>query len=73
MRNEDGNREEPRHKRIAGWGKRERVLEPLLELRGLDEARVVGCVTNQWAEFLEKSMISKDGVPKLKSLAGGLA
>jgi hypothetical protein len=73
VRNEDGNREEPRHKRIAGWGRRERVLEPLLELRGLDEARVVGCVTNQWAEFLEKSMISKDGVPKLKSLAGGLA
>ena len=66
MRNEDGTRLEPRHRRITGWEKTEGVLEPLLELRGLGEVRVMGCVTNQWATHLENSISSKKKIPRFK-------
>lgn len=59
-RREDGTRREPI--KYESWPKDERILESLKELRGLHQAVVFGCVTDQWALWLEKCMKSDEAI-----------
>jgi hypothetical protein len=61
-RKDDGTRDVPiGHPSAWGtkqWATRERILEPLKELRGLEKVVVMGCVTDEWAEELKQCMES---------------
>ena len=54
------------------------ILKPLETLRGIPEAVVTGCVTDRWAEHLERNMksgqptptnLGKKKIPKRKTKA----
>jgi hypothetical protein len=42
------------------WVENEKVLTPLHKLKGI-QARIEGCVTDEWARWLEKSMAATQG------------
>jgi hypothetical protein len=44
--------------RLWQWAQHERLLEPLRYLQGVKEAKVTGCVTEEWAVWLEKAILS---------------
>jgi hypothetical protein len=56
-RREDGSRN-TQGKIVESWALSERILEPVLEMRPVPEVAVVGCVTDQWAEWLEQYLKS---------------
>jgi hypothetical protein len=59
-RKEDGTRGDSVKSR--SWPKEEQILEPLKELRHLQQAVVFGCVTDQWALSLEQYMMSGEAI-----------
>ena len=62
-RQEDGSRGKPiTDKYFEPWTVQERILEPLKELRGLQQAVVFGSVTDKWALWLEQCMMSDEVV-----------
>lgn len=67
-RKDDGTRESTRHfrKGVSRWEEGQALLKPLEALSGIPEAVVTGCVTDRWAEHLEKCMKSdRQTVPLL--------
>jgi hypothetical protein len=63
-RRKNGTREEPGHRRIREWRDREVVLKPVLDLRPVREMCVIGCVTDEWAEYLERWLRVEGDVPE---------
>lgn len=60
---EDGSRGKPiTDKYLEPWAVQERILEPIKELRGLKQAVVFGSVTDKWALWLERCMMSNEAV-----------
>ena len=60
---EDGSRAVPiADKYLEPWPVQERILEPVKELRGLKQAIVFGSVTDKWALWLERCMMSNEAV-----------
>lgn len=59
-RKADGSRESKKHFRngVSRWEEGQKILKPLEGLRSIPEAVVTGCVTDKWAEHLEKCMKS---------------
>ena len=49
------------------------VLRPVLELRPVDEVCVVGCVTDPWAEFLERCLRMEGEVPEFSTTTASSA
>jgi hypothetical protein len=60
-RKADGTRESTKHFRggVSRWGEGQTILKALEDLRGIPEAIVTECVTDKWAEHLEKCMKSE--------------
>jgi hypothetical protein len=60
-RKADGTRESTKHfrKGVSRWEDGQTILKPLEALCGIPEAVVTGCVTDGWAEHLEKCMKSE--------------
>ena len=60
-RKADGTRESTKHfrKGVSRWEEGQIILKPLAGLCGIPEAVVTGCVTDRWAEHLEKCMKSE--------------
>jgi hypothetical protein len=68
-RKEDSTRESTKHFRngVSRWEEGQKILKPLEALRGIPEVVVTGCVTDKWAEHLEKCMKSdRRAVPQLR-------
>lgn len=62
-RRADGTRLSTKHFKggVSRWEAGQMILKPLESLRGIPEAVVTGCVTDRWAEHLERDM--KSGRP----------
>ena len=79
-RRADGTRLSTKHFKggVSRWEEGQMILKPLESLRGIPEAAVTGCVTDRWAEHLERGMKSgrptpaklrKNKTPKRKAKA----
>ena len=42
------------------WEVEEKILTPLLKLRNIPEVHIIGNVSKEWAEYLERVMMGKD-------------
>ena len=45
---------------VSCWEKREKVLEPFAQLRGLQHIVITGSVSDEWAFYLKESMKSDE-------------